>query len=89
MEVIYIKTFLKGLLATAIGILLTTLEFVLVISFIAAIVAAIIFLVSLLPSIIIGLRLIGIIILLLILLLWIAANSVDAYRNLKMRVEND
>lgn len=86
---IHIKTFLKGLLATAIGILLTTLEFGLVISFIAAIVAAIVFLVSLLPSIVIGLRVIGILILLLILLLWIGANSVDAYRKLNMRVEND
>lgn len=85
----YIKTFLKGLLATAIGILLTTLEFGLVISFIAAIVAAIVFLVSWLPSVIIGLRFIGIIILLLILLLWIAANSVDVYRKLKARFEND
>lgn len=62
---IHIKTFLKGLLATAIGILLTTFEF----GF--------------------GLRFIGIIILLLILLLWIAANSVDAYRKLKIRVEHD
>jgi len=87
--VIHIKTFLKGLLAAAIGILLTTLEFGLVISFIAAIVAAIVFLVSLLPSIVIGLRVIGIIILLLVLLLWIAANSVDTYRKLNMSVEND
>lgn len=76
-------------MATAIGILLTTLEFGLVISFIAAIVAAIVFLVSLLPSIVIGLRVIGILILLLILLLWIGANSVDAYRKLNMRIEND
>jgi len=87
--VIHIKTFLKGLLATAIGILLTTLEFGLVISFLVAIVAAIVFLVSLLPSVIIGLRFIGIIILLLILLLWIAANSIDVYRKLNTRVEND
>ncbi len=86
---IHIKTFLKGLLATAIGILLTILEFGLVILFIAAIVAAIVFLVSLLPSVIIGLRVIGLIILLLILLLWIAANSVDTYRKLNTRVEND
>lgn len=86
---IHIKTFLKGLLATAIGILLTTLEFGLVISFISAIVAAIVFLVSLLPSIVIGLRVIGILILLLILLLWIAANSVDVYRKLNARFEND
>ncbi|EXG87710.1 hypothetical protein K413DRAFT_4607 [Clostridium sp. ASBs410] len=85
MEVIHIKTFLKGLLATAIGILLTTLEFGLVISFIAAIV----FLVNLLPSIVIGLRVIGILILLLILLLWIGANSVEAYRKLNMGVESD
>lgn len=82
---IHIKTFLKGLLATAIGILLTTLEFGLVISFIAAIV----FLVNLLPSIVIGLRVIGILILLLILLLWIGANSVEAYRKLNMGVESD
>ena len=86
---IHIKTLLKGLMATAIGILLTTFEFGLVISFIVAIVAAIVFLVSLLPSVITGLRLIGIIILLLLLLLWIAANSVDAYRKLNTRVEND